>query len=401
MKKSFFYLAAGALALTACTSEEVLDESSIHSNAIGFETVVNKQTRATEITNGTFDKFGVFGYYVAKDQATGEYANHGILVFNNESVTRDGDGSANWSYQSSTRYWVPDAKYYFYAYSCGGVKLNSEYGNFSMDVTKGTAQERAFRITNYICDNTHQHDLLFDKQEEFQSSNSTVKFKFDHILTKVDAKFFSDFAPEYEIEISDVKFSNIRNQGDYSSFDENWINQNRVNPANKDDEKPIPYVMLLDKEKNEAGVEQNKTIIARNGGKLTPEVGSTEGEEITPLTPKTDFAFVLPYTYTEDANEVTISFTAIIKKDGEVLLNRNLSGSWKPNWQKGYQYTYNIKIGGSTTGLKAIVFQTDSNAINNWADGTDNGALNNDTNTNTIEIKTDSENTDNENTDNE
>lgn len=375
MKKSFLYLAAGALALTACTSEEVLDESSIHSNAIGFENVVSKQTRATEITNGTFNEFGVFGYYVLDANP-----NHGILVFNNETVTRDGDGSTNWTY-NTPRYWVPEATYYFYAYSCGGIKLGEDYGNFSMDVTKSTQEDRAFKITNYICDNTHQHDLLFAKNEgPRKTDNSPVKFKFAHILTKIDAKFFSDLAPEYTIEISNVRISNIRNKGDYSSAEVKWINQTRFNTANPDDEKPIPSVILP---------EGKEPLVACKGGKLTPAVGSTEEIEVPAKEPKTSCAFVMPYTYIDDTNVVTISFTATIKKDNDIVLSGlYMSGTWKPTWLMGYQYTYNIKIGGSTAGLNAIIFQTDAEAIDDWNKGTDDGTTNDANNTNTINITT-------------
>lgn len=389
MKKSFFYLAAGALALTACTSEEVLDESSVHSNAIGFENVVSKQTRATEITNGTFNTFGVFGYYAFETEANPD-PDHGILVFNNETVNRSETNPTEWTY-NTLRYWVPEATYYFYAYSCGGIKLGKDYGSFSMDVTQPTKESRAFKITNYICDNTHQHDLLFDKNEGLKkTSNSTVQFQFKHILTKIDAKFFSDFAPEYTIEISNVQISNIRNRGDYNSFEEKWTNQARVNTINPADENPTPYVMLLDTYTDENGTEHPKTIVARKGGTLTPAVGSTDE---TPVTvedeePSTDIAFVMPYTYIDDKKVVTISFTATIKKDGETVLSRNMSGTWKPTWLIGYQYTYNIKIGGSTAGLDAIIFQTDAIAIDNWENGTDNGALNDPNNTNTIVIKT-------------
>lgn len=380
MKKSFLYLAAGALALTACTSEEVLDESSIHSNAIGFENVVSKQTRATEITNGTFNEFGVFGYYAFETKENPE-PDHGILVFNNETVKRAGTNSTDWTY-NTPRYWVPEATYYFYAYSCGGIKLGKDYGNFSMDVTQSAKKDRAFKITNYICDNTHQHDLLFAKNEGLKKTdNSTVKFQFKHILTKINANFFSDFAPEYTIEISNVKISNIRNKGDYSSYDNGWINQTRVNTANAADENPTPEVMLWDESKD--------PLVARKGGKLTPTVGTTEEIEVEAEVPTTDIAFVMPYTYTDDNNEVSISFTATVKKDNDIVLSRNMSGTWKPTWQIGYQYTYNIKISGKATGLDAIIFQTDTNAIDKWSTGTDEGTLNDDNNTNTIEIKTD------------
>lgn len=37
MRKQFFWLAMGAVALTGCTQTDVIEESRIQSNAIGFE----------------------------------------------------------------------------------------------------------------------------------------------------------------------------------------------------------------------------------------------------------------------------------------------------------------------------------------------------------------------------
>lgn len=130
MVKRFFYLAVGALALTACTSEDVVDDVTTSSrNLIRFENVVNKPSRAaTDITTQTLNQFNVFGFYVLPDAPT-----HAYEVFNNVPVTNPGSGM--WGYDDKyARYWVPNANYYFYAYSCGSAALKDTYGNFSLDV---------------------------------------------------------------------------------------------------------------------------------------------------------------------------------------------------------------------------------------------------------------------------
>ncbi|MDE5786893.1 MAG: fimbrillin family protein, partial [Duncaniella sp.] len=122
MKNQFFFLALGAVALTACTSEEVVDVS-VQSNAIGFENAVMKQSRADaqvgDLTTDNLDKFMVYGYYTKEGQTANP-----IQVFGGDAVTKQNGG---WSY-SGTRFWVPDATYSFFAYSCADVALDNNYG---------------------------------------------------------------------------------------------------------------------------------------------------------------------------------------------------------------------------------------------------------------------------------
>ncbi len=102
MKKHFFFLAAGALALSACTSEEV-EHVSIQSNPISFENAVMKQSRAVsgDLTNENFDKFWVFGFYTQADKEANP-----IQIFSEDAVIKSKD-TGEWSY-SGTRFWVPD-----------------------------------------------------------------------------------------------------------------------------------------------------------------------------------------------------------------------------------------------------------------------------------------------------
>lgn len=362
MKKSIYLIAAGALALTACTSEDVLDEGK-QSNVIGFENVVDKQSRstATEVTSSGLNHFSVFGYYTNPNTPT-----QAILVFNDELVTK---GVKNdqivWNY-ANTRYWVPGATYCFYAYSCGDIKLDSKFGHFVMDVTKSMQDQRVLKIVDYVCDETHQHDLLYAYKEGVKPETDNtgmnvvggtdVAFKFDHLLAKIDTKFRSKFAPEYTVEIKNVTASNIRNVGSYDPKNNGW-NQTpkRELIASGEHKGKNPFVILHDE----------NAIIARKGG-VIKDVDGTE-TPVTELTPTSDFAFVLPYAYT--GAEVTLSFEMTLKKDGETVLSRVLSGSWTPTWQQGHWYTYTIDITGDATNLTPIMFTTEIDPISGWSSG--------------------------------
>ncbi|MDE7381410.1 MAG: fimbrillin family protein [Muribaculaceae bacterium] len=358
MKKSIYLIAVSALALSACTSEEVIFEGK-QSNVIGFQNVVDKQSRstATEVTASNLNHFSVFGYYTNPNVST-----QAILVFNNELVTKgDKNGQTVWNYDN-TRYWVPNATYCFYAYSCGDIKLNSQFGHFTMDVTKSLANDRVLKIEDYVCDETHQHDLLYAAKEGVKPetdetgqkvvSGTDVAFKFDHLLAKIDTKFRSSFAPEYTVEIKNITASNIRNVGSYDPKNNGWNNTpKRVAMEDGKD----PYVVL----------HEGTPIVAQKGGVVTDVAGNST--TITELTPTSDFAFVLPYAYT--GGDVKLSFEMTLKKDGEVILSRVLSGSWSPTWQPGHWYTYTIDITGDATNLTPIMFTTETDPISGWSTG--------------------------------
>lgn len=363
MKKSIYLIAASALALTACTSEEVVFEGS-QSNAIGFENVVDKQSRstATEVTGSDLKHFSVFGYYTNPNTPT-----QAILVFNDELVTKgEKEGQTVWNY-TNTRYWVPGANYCFYAYSCGDIKLDSKFGHFAMDVTKSMQDQRVLKIEDYVCDETHQHDLIYASKEgvsaqtDPQDPNTViggtdVAFKFDHLLAKIDTRFRSKFAPEYTVEIKNVTASNIRNVGNYDPKNNGW-NQTPVRVPMKVGENKTeqPYVVLHD----------GNPIIAQKGGVIKDVAGNET--TVDALEPTSDFAFVLPYAYT--GAEVKLSFEMTLKKDGVTVLSRVLSGSWTPTWQQGHWYTYTIDITGDATNLSPIMFTTEIDPITGWSSG--------------------------------
>lgn len=353
MKKHLLYLVAGALALSACTSEEVYDES-IQNNAIGFQNVVSKQSRGdvADITYNSIKQFYVYGYYTMPS-----YEGNPIQIFDAESVTRPDLTKDDWNYDH-TRYWVPTATYYFYAYSCNNTYLREQFGLFAMNMSGSTPNERALKISEYRCDDKHQHDLVFASKEGVKaemSGNAPVNFKFQHLLTKVDAKFTSKFPAEYDVVISEVRFENICNIGWYNP-NSGWYKVERDEDATEN-----PKVYLLSQE----------------DGSITATAGKS--------TPTTCSAVVLPWTYNDISNNVTIKFkvavnTTIPGKDGapdivENILTRDLSGTWSPDWKMGYKYTYNIAISGSTTKLEAIAFTTitdsDGQAVTDWtpADG--------------------------------
>lgn len=359
MKKTILSLALGALAFTACTSEEVINEG-IQSNAIGFEGTIKKQTRAGtdastvgsgaitgDLTLANLNKFMVYGFYTRKDQIANP-----IQVFGGDAVIKPAGGK--WGY-SGTRYWVPDATYSFFAYSCGDVALDNNYGTVGLDLN-ATGADRQLIISNYRADAAHQHDLIYAQQKDIKSlpktetnptPNADVTFTFEHILTKIDAIFTSEFSSDYDIVIKDVKITNFRNVGSFAKT-KGWGTTPERIPG-----------------KNETSISMQMTFNTENG---TGVANSTQTPE---QKPKTNAYYVLPYSYA--TTDVQITFTIEMYKGTDhtqenQILSRNMEGHWAPKWEQGYYYTYNISLTGTVANLQPIVFEV-AQSMNNWTPG--------------------------------
>lgn len=357
MVKRLFYFAVSAIALTACTSQDVVDDVVASHNAIRFENVVNKHSRATDLDANTLKNFNVFGFYTMPENPS--VANE---VFDDVSVTRQDDGK--WTYTVDDRYWVKKAKYYFYAYSCGSVtKLSSDYGKFSLNMNPGfTAADRSLMINNYVCDNTHQHDLIYASNtgatetdkfagiEGQDSSNDPVGFQFKHLLSKVKARFTSKFSSEYEVVVRNVSIRNIRNIGTYNSAS-GWTQVNR-----KEGEQPFVYLL-------------NTGDASINPIRFKNEKDAQGNQAYA----DTQTAYVLPYGYSGDdetSTFVNIYFELDLYYGNDKVMTKILTGKFNPTWLEGYSYVYNVEVSGSTTGMDVITFTTatdkDGNIVTKW-----------------------------------
>lgn len=361
MKKSFFFLAVSALALSACSSEAEIDVGP-QSNPIGFENAVMKPSRAGDqaitgdLTNATFDKFLVYGFYTKEHDASNP-----IQVFSGEIVTKQSGNS--WTY-SNTRYWVPKASYNFYAYSCGDIALDNLYGTVGLSLN-GDTDARQLTFSNYRCDQSHNHDLILavsknnigqEKTPTNPTPNANVALNFEHILTKIDAIFTSEFSSDYDVVIKDVKISNFRNIGSFTSNAKIWT---------------------AERETNSTGVTVSASIqlpFADGEGVACAAVKNAQGTVIKEeKKPKTGSVFMIPFSYLH--SDVQISFVLELYKGtnhtpDNIVMSRNMSGTWSPKWELGKYYTYNVRLTGTVANLQPIVFETSSDMnLDNWTSG--------------------------------
>lgn len=338
MKKYLFPLMVGMMALSGCTSEEVIDVS--QQKAITFENVINKNSRAVDgdLTLTDFSNFLVYGYYMKSGSTTP------IQIFNGVEVHKIFENNSyKWVY-TGQRYWVPGCTYYFYAYSCADIALSQGKGNPNMTLLNATTVDtRALAIYDYLCDGIHQHDLVFAEHESIlatEKDNPEVSLKFSHGLCKIEAEFTTDFPEGYEIKISSVSISDFYNYADFNVGTGVWsdFEGKNVSPIN---------------------LEVQGTGIIKIGDANSPKAINTTQ------------AFLIPKFYDTKTENVKLHFTVTVSKNGEVILERHINGTWAPQWDKGHVYKYNINITGSTAGIEPIVFSAQQSLDEN-GNGWDN-----------------------------
>ena len=192
--KKLLVFAFAAIGMVACVKEEValLPKG----DAICFENAfIDNATRAAvdpSITTATLSGFNVWGFVKEYD---GE-------IFNGVEVTKNNNV---WSYEG-TQYWVPNQPYYFAALA----PMNS--ANWRV-VSKATGEEAKKGLGLVYFKNVNgSEDLLYAKDmvtsKGINEDNGSVKFQFQHLLSKVKFTFKNGFPTETaSIKITNVKMT--------------------------------------------------------------------------------------------------------------------------------------------------------------------------------------------------
>ncbi|WP_302984635.1 fimbrillin family protein [uncultured Muribaculum sp.] len=347
MNKSLIMLAAAAMSLTACTQSDVIDEG-VQSNTIGFNTMVNKGSRA--ISND-FTQFNVYGNYFFENTPAAP-----VAVFDGTSVSRADKDATTWSYEGA-RYWVANARYSFSAYAVDGGAFNT--GKGSATYAKDGDNKYVLNITDFICDNTQQKDLVYAAAGSADSpiiglatGNAVVPFAFKHILSRLDFVFKTNFPDNFKVEISNVSVQDIRNKATFTG------KQYAVNAGVSADAVGTWTAPTRDAEHPFANVPFADDV------DMTIDNTMTNGI-------KSGYVYVIPYHYqtlAEGGIGVAVRFTIkVTDPSNNTIINKTLDGRWRPMWDMNKTYTYTVTINGEASGLEKIEF---SGSVNDWETGT-------------------------------
>lgn len=199
MKKSLWMLGMAVAALTSCTNDEVVEMN--QSNAIQFESFVNKGTRAVSVTdNSTLSSFYVFGYHTKDPNPVFE----NIQVTKTETVEND---KIIWETQDNdAKNWTANT-YYFGAYA--GTGSSAAYpltgANGATDPTVSFTNAGTLTIANYTVSGT-ENDLVaaVETVDNSTLANHAVNMEFKHLLSQVKFQFINN--SNYFMTVSNITF---------------------------------------------------------------------------------------------------------------------------------------------------------------------------------------------------
>ncbi|MBQ8241046.1 MAG: fimbrillin family protein [Bacteroides sp.] len=214
MKKNLFLLGLAVAAMTSCTNDEVVEMKQPTQKTIGFETFVNKTTRAIGAVDGTnLKNFWVLANY---GTAASSFAS---LYDDPEEVYLEGSVWKN----NTVKYWTNNV-YNFAAYADDNtsnsapsyVTLNQgtlQISNYTLDYALTDAANNNAIVYPSVC---NQKDIVADVVtiEGEMNYSDKVNFTLEHLLSKV--RFTVVNNSNYPMSISALKISGINNKGSIS-----------------------------------------------------------------------------------------------------------------------------------------------------------------------------------------
>lgn len=204
--KKFLFLGIAATAMFAsCTNDEMVEMNP--QSAIGFETFVDKSTRATDVTKANLTAFEVYGWRT-KD-ATEQ-------IFDAQAVTAN-NGVCTYS---PLQYWVGGYKYDFEAVAPKsgekGVTVNDTYGASTITFASDSETDLIYASAS--------KDLSSYDYGTLAAAPSVVDLTFGHLLSRVKFTFINgaDANSVAKIAVTDVKITNAGTTGVYTPSNGTW-----------------------------------------------------------------------------------------------------------------------------------------------------------------------------------
>ena len=172
MKKAFYMMAAAAIALSSCSSEETTDVAK--STAISFRPTVGFNSRGAELNGTNFNDMWVYAYDLKATEGTGN-------GFEGEKFTKQ--GSTNDFLPDTPLFWQAGSELRFFAIN--PVKENW-HGTLTIDKTSAS-------FSNVIIPNNieDQMDLVIGSvtaQANSHMDGNGVDLTLNHILSQINFK---------------------------------------------------------------------------------------------------------------------------------------------------------------------------------------------------------------------
>ena len=410
--KKYIFLAASALTLASCTTDDFLGDTpgNVQSNtsAINFDGGTGKITRATlkaeKAAEALNNNYVVFGYKTAKDDTKTTVFDHYTINWNNQAGKTESN-TCGWEYvgqkanslssltgekEQTIKYWDYSAKQYdFVAFSFGKANQGegesnvkaSQINNTPTYTLTGNVKELA---KCFIADRiTAKPTVAQKKNNLLVAYKDNVQFNFRSLSTKVTMGIY-EIIPGYSVK--DVKFYSSDNTPATDNKPTLYAKDKNIPAGNGTVTVTFPTTTESETDYNKAHVEftaatgSEKSSSIQFGTLSTVESEKQEktttgfiGRDITTFsTPKKDdgktkaYEVVIPAKVGDLTLKVDYTLESIdgsgetIKVTGATAVVPEEYTNWEPN----YAYTYIFKIsdktngstGGGTAGLYPIVF---------------------------------------------
>ncbi len=384
MKKTVF-LAAAAVALASCSSDELVNNSAVNEAPIAFNVGQKNITRGDATTptgdplqsKGYYD-FGVWAYKTKKDaddNLVSQQVMDNYLVgfadktngYYKDDVTLGSwfyEGLGKKDYTGSTakndnqilRYWdlsYTNTNFYAYAPYNSAVTFSETYNKITVPASVNKAGT--------------EHDVIYAGTKAINASNydKTVSLQFKHLGAKVNIKFYEDI-PGYKVELlevtsggNDIQATPAKLEGATYSVAKYFTESDATITYNAD---MVPTASVdATTATGEGNSDDNLVFKLPNGSKEVPGVVATGVDQNYLESPTTYYAVAQPtgsttgFTFhvsfkltAEDNNEV------IIVRDARVFVPASVTESGKTTyiaaWQPNTKYTYTFKITKDTNG---------------------------------------------------
>ena len=204
--KKFLFLGIAATAMFAsCTNDEMVEMNP--QSAIGFETFVDKSTRATDVTKANLTAFEVYGWRT-KD-ATEQ-------IFDAQAVTAN-SGVCTYS---PLQYWVGSYEYAFEAVAPKsgekGVTVDDSYGASTITFKSNSETDLIYASAS--------KNLSGSAHGTLASDPGAVDLTFGHLLSRVKFTFINGAAAgsAAKIAVTNVQITNAGTTGVYTPSNGTW-----------------------------------------------------------------------------------------------------------------------------------------------------------------------------------
>lgn len=262
MKKAFYMMAAAAIALSSCSSEETTDVAK--SSTITFRTSVGLNSRGAELTTDNLQEMWVSAFYQS----------NGIGYFEDQKFTKETGGQSTFV-PESPQYWQEGRTYEFVA-----ISPAKEQWPVTPAITKDNVTCTDLIPATTITD---QKDLIIGAVDATSKNHNTngVELKLNHMLSQIQVKVKSD-NEHIVYRIKGIRIVNVaKDKGTltYTTTD-NKASWNLNAGAKVTYSYTFPEVVVLDGKVNG---KKESVLTGENGGAMIipQDITSWDGNKVT------------------------------------------------------------------------------------------------------------------------